>query len=216
MKTLSTFRNAVAVALCLAVSQVSSAQTWDEWFKQDKTQIKYLTRQIAKLQFYLNHVKKGYIIIQKGTALISDIKKGDFNLHNSFFNGLQVVNPAIKKYARIGDILLMQAEVMSAYRKFYGSFKEKKIFSDPELDHLYRVFTSLLDDVASDIEMLTILISDRNLEMSDDERITQIDKLYHRMGAKRDMLLSFCRKIELQSLQRQRELFEIEALKKLY
>lgn len=46
--------------------QLAEAQTFDEWFRQKKTQKKYLVQQIAALKVYLGYLKEGYEIAQKG------------------------------------------------------------------------------------------------------------------------------------------------------
>lgn len=194
----------------------SNAQTWDEWFRQDKTQIKYLAQQIAKFQLYLSYVKKGYNIVDRGLTLIGDIKNGDFNLHKSFFDALASVNPAIRKYKRVSDIISMQAEMMTAYKKYIVLFRQSGAFTNNEIEYLYQVFTNLLDKVAEDLSNLTELISNGRLEMTDDERIKRIDGINTQMKERYNFLFSFSRKIDLQQLQRLRELHEIETLKKLY
>ncbi len=65
--------------------EVCDAQTFDEWFKQQETQKKYLIQQIAALQVYTGYVQKGYSVAKKGLATIGSIKEGDFNLHSNFF-----------------------------------------------------------------------------------------------------------------------------------
>ena len=47
-------------------------------------------------EVYAGYLKKGYDITQDGLKLISDIKHGDFDLHNDYFNSLKKVALAIK------------------------------------------------------------------------------------------------------------------------
>src|SRR5260221_4860823 len=91
--------------------QAGHAQTYDEWFRQKKTQKKYLLQQIAALQVYIDYAKKGYDIASKGLNTIRDIKNGDFNLHRDFFGSLKQVNPKIKKYAKVADIIAYQVSI---------------------------------------------------------------------------------------------------------
>lgn len=62
-------------------TRASKVQTFHEWFRQKKTQKKYLIQQIAALKVYLGYVQKGYSIAQKGLTTVSNIKKGNFDLH---------------------------------------------------------------------------------------------------------------------------------------
>ena len=78
----------LAIAIGLYIGPVS-AQTVNEWVNQKSTQKKYLLQQIAALQVYINYAKKGYNIVSGGINTIRDIKKGDLNLHNTFFSSLK-------------------------------------------------------------------------------------------------------------------------------
>src|SRR3954463_9131175 len=81
--------------LLLTIHTVCKAQTWDEWFKQKKTQVKYLEEQIIALHVNGNYLEEGYKIVQGGLSAIHDIKNGDFNLHKDYFSSLKRVNTAI-------------------------------------------------------------------------------------------------------------------------
>jgi hypothetical protein len=90
----------------------SNAQTADEWFNQKSTQKKYLLQQIAALKVYLGYAKKGYTIVTSGVNTIRNIKNGDLNLHRDFFNRLKNVNPSIRKYAKVADIIAYQVKII--------------------------------------------------------------------------------------------------------
>ena len=53
----------MATIACIILStNIGHSQKWDEWFKQKKTQKKYLIQQIAALKVYLGYLKEGYDI----------------------------------------------------------------------------------------------------------------------------------------------------------
>src|SRR4051794_17419012 len=93
------------------------AQTYDEWFRQKKTQLRYLTQQIAAYQVYEGYLHKGYNIAKHGLNAISNLKNGEFNLHQAFFSSLSKINPSIQHYSRIADIIVLQAEILKQYKK---------------------------------------------------------------------------------------------------
>lgn len=76
----------VALVAYLAVSLPVHAQTWSEWFRQKKTQKKYLLQQIAALKVYIDYAEKGYKIACDGIHAVREIKRGDFNLHDNFLS----------------------------------------------------------------------------------------------------------------------------------
>src|SRR6266498_4565607 len=83
----------------------SYGQTWNEWFRQKKTQIQYLVKQIAALKVYTDYLEKGYNIAKDGTNLINDIKHGDFNLHNNYFTSLKSVSSSVRNYSKVSAIV---------------------------------------------------------------------------------------------------------------
>src|SRR5688572_25460063 len=128
--------------------QLSQAQTYDEWFRQNKTQKKYLLQQITALQVYIDYAAKGYSIATKGLSTIENIKHGDFNLHSDYFKSLSFVKPAIKHYAKVAAIISMQVSVAKKAQHFINTFKSSKQLTHAELSYLLQVFNNLLEDCA--------------------------------------------------------------------
>lgn len=206
----------VLVSITMAGAKDCHAQTFGEWTSQDKTQQRYLLEQIAKLQVYLGYVKKGYNIVSKGLNTIGDIKNGDFDLHQLFFDSRGAVSPVVKKYSRVEDIIRLQAGMMTISRKFLNQCREGGVFNKEELTYFDAVLTALLEQVATDMENLTTVLTNGELLMTDDERIKEIDKIHEQMQHKHAFILSFCGEGQMQSNQIKKELKDIETLQKLY
>lgn len=183
-------------------------------FSQNK--ITVMLEQIAKYEAYLTYLKKGYDIVNKGLTLIGDIKHGDFSLHKDYFNSLNQVNPKIKGDVKIVAMIAMQAEMLSGYQAYYSRFRAAGVFTGQEINYLYRVFGALLEDVAEDMTELTNVITDGQLQMKDDERINRIDQLYTGMTGKYNFLYAFGDQVQLQGIQRQKELQETLHLQEMY
>src|SRR6266542_3497611 len=118
----------------------SFGQTWEEWTQQKETQIKYLIQQIGAQKVYLDYIRKGYGIAQKGLNTIRDIKKGDFNLHSDYFNSLKQVNPKIKNTAKVADIIDLQIRIIKESKKTMQRVKAANQFTDEEITYLDKVF----------------------------------------------------------------------------
>ena len=202
------------ILLCVC-SIKSNAQTYDEWFRQKKTQKKYLLQQIAALQTYVGYVEKGYSIASKGLNTIRDIKHGDFNLHNTFFNSLSSVNPIVRKYVKVADIISMQISIAKLVRSTIKQCTNAKQITPAELNYLQQVFNNLLDDCAKNLDELFELITDGEQKMKDDERIKRIDKLYEEMHDKQVFVQSFSQSAKGLSVQRMNEHYDIVITKKL-
>lgn len=154
------------------------AQTFNELFRQKKTQKKYLIKQIAALKIYLKAVKKGYSIAKEGLTIIGDIKDGDLNLHTTYFNSLESVNPEISDYAKVEDIISMQKEIVEIYKHFYSKVEQCGAFNQEEIDYVYRVYQRLLHECANTMDELITVTTSGKLEMKDNERLERIDALY--------------------------------------
>ncbi|RKD15296.1 hypothetical protein BCY91_06110 [Pelobium manganitolerans] len=183
----------ITLFLLLFVSAGSTlqAQTFAEWFQQKKTQKKYLLQQIAALQVYIGYAKKGYNIAKEGLTTIGGFTRGEFNLHTDYFNSLKSVNPEIKRYAKVADIIALQIKIVKNYNQTYRRLNSSDAFSNDELAYISRVFNRLLDDCAKTLDELITITTDGKMEMKDDERMGRIDLLYMDMQDKFTFSQSF-------------------------
>ena len=205
----------IAIALLLSFATSGSAQTFAEWFRQKATQRKYLLQQIAALQVYIGYVSKGYSIAKKGLSSIQDIKHGDFNLHDSYFTSLITVNPKIKRYAKVADIIALQISIAKQTAKTIKDCKNSHQLTTAELGYLQKVFTTLLGDCAKCLDALFNIITNGQLSMKDDERIAAIDKICFDMADKQVFARSFSNSAKGLCVQRDNEQWDISISKKL-
>ena len=202
----------LAIAIGLYIGPVS-AQTVNEWVNQKSTQKKYLLQQIAALQVYINYAKKGYNIVSGGINTIRDIKKGDLNLHNTFFSSLKTINPKISRYSKVADIISYQVRIIKLARQTLQSIREANQFSVEEIEYCKMVLDALLDDCIQSITELIEIITPDKLQMTDDERLVRIDKLYLDMQDKFTFSNVMSEDISLLALQRVSEQIEINRSK---
>lgn len=190
-----------------------SAQTLNEWVNQNSTQKKYLLQQIAALQVYIGYAKKGYNIVNGGITTIKNIKNGDFNLHRDFFSGLKNVNPAIRRYAKVGDIIAYQIKIIKQTKGTLQQIRETKQFTENELDYCKQVFDNLLDECMKTVEELILVTTSGKLEMKDDERLKRIDRLYADVQDKYSFTCAFSEDMGILAVQRLGEQMEINRAK---
>jgi hypothetical protein len=183
-------------------------------FSQSVTEV--MAEQIAKLQLYLNWLKKGYSIASKGLTLINDLKHGDFNMFQDYFNSLEQVKGPIKEDAKIAAMIAMQVQIVTRYQSYYHKVQASSTFTAQELTYVYNFYSLLLDDAGTDIDALTDVISDGKLQMKDDERISRINQLYKSMMGKYEAFYSFSNQIGLQAQQRQSDKNCWQNLQNLY
>jgi len=201
--------------LLLSYSSLCFGQNTDEWLNQKKTQEKYLKQQIAALQVYIGYAKTGYKIVNKGITTIQNIKKGDFNLHRDIISSFKNVNPRIKGYAKVGDIIAYQFRIIKQTKEMLKGARDAGQFTANELDYCSMVIGNLLNSSLDSIEELVTIITNGELSMKDDERIKRIDALYTDMQDKYSFVSSFSEEMGLLTVQRMRELHDIDISKKI-
>ena len=210
MSRADTIQKYIKTSLVIVLAMVFAPSYSNGQFLQQKIE------QIAKLELYLVELKKGYDIVQKGLTTIGEIKKGDLDLHSLFFNSLQVVNPVVKNYIKIADVIVMQIQMISDYHSYYTKFQDSHSFSSKELSYFQSVYDNILNLTGKDIDALTTVLSDGKLQMSDDERINRINVLYVQVLDKYEFIHSFGNRVQVNATQRAQSTQELSNLKKLF
>ncbi|MBX2968237.1 MAG: hypothetical protein KF803_02615 [Cyclobacteriaceae bacterium] len=200
----------------ILLSTNAPAQTWDEWFKQKKTQKKYLVKQIALLRVYLGYLKKGYEIADKGLTTIHNIKNGDFNLHRDFFGSLKNVNPHIANSAKVVDIIAFQVYIMQNMKRVNNFCRDNEHFTPEEIRYVAAVYSNMMLLSDASISELLMIIRSNEMEMKDDERLMRIDRLYDDMLDKHAFVKSFDMDVRIMASEREREQRSIEQTRKYY
>jgi hypothetical protein len=204
--------SAIALA-CLFIAKLSISQTTKEWTQQKSTQKKYLIQQIAALHTYIGYAKKGYNIASKGINTIRNIKNGDFNLNRDFFGSQKQINPKIKKYARLADLLAYQYRIIKKTKQVISAIQQTSQLTTDEIDYCKKVFDNLLDECVKTIdEVITILTPDE-FTMKDDERLKRVDNTYTDMQDKYAFYSSFSNEMGVLIAQRIAEQYEINRSK---
>ncbi len=144
-------------------------------------QVKVLIQQISALRTYSGYLAKGYAIAQKGLSVIGDLKNGELNLHESFYNALATVNPAVSSHARVTDITELLEGIINEQKQLKAILATGP-FIPQERQYAERVSIRLSGDCESQLELLHTLLTDNELEMDDAERIQRIEQIYLEMG----------------------------------
>ncbi|MCY1533360.1 hypothetical protein D9M68_686830 [compost metagenome] len=150
-------------------------------------------------------MKRGYTVISGGYNSIKSIAQGNFSLHEIFLDGLMLVNPEIKKYKRVADIITYQKNIITEYKSAFNRFKSSSNFSSGEIDYLGKVYKQLFDQSMDNLDELLAVITSSKLRMSDDERLQAIDRIFADTEEKLMFLRSFNKEASIINLQRQRE-----------
>jgi hypothetical protein len=196
-------------------SQVGLGQTSAEWLRQKKTQKKYLLQQIAALRVYGNYLAKGYTIARDGLNVIGGLKQGCYNQDSKFFESLRIASPRVKQYKKVADIISMQVKLSKAVQQMKQYSSDSRQLTTGEISYLQGVFNRVMSECESDLDRLMVVITNTELEMSDDERIKEIDRLYSSTMGRQSFVQSFSNDIKGLVVQRLNEAAEVKKSKLL-
>lgn len=188
------------------------AQTFAEWFSQKKTQKKYLLQQIAALQVYAGYLKQGYQIANGGLGNIIGSLKDEFNLHSAYYSQLKAVNPVVKKDPKVNDILIWQSDILRTVSKL----SKVNYLTSNEKQYVGKVNGALLADCDEQITALQILLTNNQLELSDDERIKRLNGIHKAMQDNYRFIANFTNQLKLYGIQKQREANSLASSKYLF
>lgn len=171
---------------------------------------------LIQMKDILANMKKGYEIVSKGYNTIKNISEGNFNLHDAFIKGLMDVNPAIKNYKRVPDIISYQKDIVSEYKSAFRKFKGSGVFSADEIDYLGNVYRNLFNQSLQNLDELATIITASKLSMTDDERLKAVERIFADTEDKLQFLRDFNSKTQVLVLQRSKAKTDISDIQKLY
>ncbi|OKS86135.1 hypothetical protein [Mucilaginibacter polytrichastri] len=193
--------------LCVPVQ----AQTFAEWWNQKSTQKKYLLQQIAALQIYTGYLSKGYDIVKSGLGTVRNITNGEFGLHTAYINSLKQVNPVIRDDKRVAAILCADAEIMDRFKVLDAS----PLSADNQA-YVNEVKQLVIGGWNKDLDELALVITAGKVQMTDDERLERLAKVYESTLDKAAFTQAFCTEVALMAGQMGLEQRSIKNLRRYY
>lgn len=183
---------------------------------QEAKQLLLNVEKLAQLKLMLSHMKTGYQILEKGYTSIKNISQGNFNLHRDFLDGLLQVSPAVKKYAKVGDIIQVQIKLVKESKAALAEFRGSKQFTVAEIEYLGHVYANLLKESLKMLDELAMVVTAGKLRMSDDERLQAIDRIHNEVIEQYTFLNEFNNGTAILSLQREKEKMDIDLMRKVH
>lgn len=194
----------------------AQAQNWDEWFHQEWTQGEYHKEQIGGLWLFLDKVSDGLGIVGKGLTTISNISNDNFNLHRDFFSSLSSVKSTISNSAKVVDIFVFQVKIVRDTRRIISYIHDQTAFSPAEILYVERVCLNLLVLTDANMTELLSIIQIGDKKMTDDERLSSIDRYYDELQEQRAFVNAFGNEVMVLGRERMKQQHEIDGLKKYY
>ncbi|MBB2143965.1 hypothetical protein GM921_00580 [Pedobacter sp. LMG 31464] len=181
------------LVLLMGLFVQSHAQTYAEFFRQKRTQEKYLLKQLAYLKLYAGYLKKGYDVVSDGLGTIKGFTSGEFGLHEAFFGSLALVNPLIKNDYRVVEIASMQGKISKAFAAIL-----RLELGQENLAYIRSVRDGVFSECNTDLDELLLVISASELEISDQERLSRLAKVHGSMSEKLEFVSGLY--VEVQSI----------------
>jgi hypothetical protein len=182
---------------------------------QNKT-IKLYIQQIAANKVYIEYLQKGYKIARSGLTTIGNLKNGHYSLDKDFFASLETVNPAIRNYAKVADVICLNIRLLKNQKKTLSQAKKSGMFTNEEIEYIGGVFEKTVDGCIELIDELAVILLEKELKMSDDERIKRIDLVHKSLKERHVFSNSFSSEISILALQRAQESNSIKRVRELY
>jgi hypothetical protein len=204
------FRLGLFVSLCVGVHSSVLAQS------TEVQQLLLNVEKLSQLKNILKDMKKGYTVVSTGYNAIKSISQGNFSLHEVFLDGLMLVNPEIKKYGRVADIIGYQKLIISEYKDAYRRVSSSGNFNPGELAYLGEVYKQLFELSLDNLDELLAVITASKLRMSDQERLAAIDRIFLQVQDKLLFLRSFNSQAFVLSAQRDKQKRELKTVLDLY
>ena len=179
--------------------------------KQDRVML----QQIALLKTYAGYLQKGYKIAKDGLNFIGRMKSRELNLHTLFFEGLQLVNPKLRDYEQVHDIIAMSSQIFTVKQNL-EPYLNSELFHGNEKDYIRRALVRVAEDTTEDLELLYDVLTDDTIAADDAQRIARIDALAKEMQGRYLFVKRFNDEALLLIAARQREASEASQSRRLY
>ena len=183
---------------------------------QNSKQIQYLLKQIAELQVYLGYVKKGYDIVESGLHNIHSIKNGEFGLHDAYYTSLRNVNPHIRQSPYVAGIISHQQYIQRATSALKKVLNANNTLLAKQKEYVQKSCDRLQGDVEKTRQALLALVTNRTLEMTDDQRIQRLNALYTRSRSQKSFIQQFSAEVVALLKSLQGEETEQESIKQFH
>jgi hypothetical protein len=204
------------LCLFLITATVIATATQAKAQEQEIQQLLLDVEKLSQFKSILSDMKKGYTVLSQGYGTVKNIAQGNFNLHEVFLDGLYAVNPNVKKYRRVADIMEDESSILSEYKKAWKRANASGSFSLQELNYLSNVYSNITGQALHNLNDLLTVITASQLRMSDDERLHEIDRIYADTSDKLTFLRNFNRQTDMMRLQRAKEINDTKTLQNLY
>lgn len=156
------------------------------------------------------------VLSQTKLTEISDWVQKQKDLYGNYFNELWQVKDAIEYYHRIEEITQTQIRIVKEYESAYNLFKQDDHFSPEEIDYMGKVYSGIINQSLKNLDQLFLVINSFSTQMADEKRMEIINSAGAAMDENYSDIKAFNSQNMMLSLQRSKDLNEVNVVKQLY
>ena len=147
---------------------------------------------------------------------ISDWVEKQRKLYEDYYNELWQVKQVISDYDKVKSIIQLQSRIVSEYTRAYGLFKQDKHFTPDEIDHMFKVYTGILQESLKNVDQVLLVVNSLVTQMQDADRMEIIDDAAQAVQRNYDDLQRFNQQNIQLSIERGFDQNDQQSIKKLY
>ncbi|MEO3404990.1 hypothetical protein AAFN85_13875 [Mucilaginibacter sp. CAU 1740] len=195
----------------------ANAQSYSlgDLFGQQGKKEKLMAAQVGGIYTYVSALKSGYNIMHNGLNLADELKGATFGLHTGYFNSLQQVT-VVQQNPKGKAVTDLYKELSNRLNSEISWQKKNELLKPAELAYLEKVAKNLIKLAGQDMAELNDVLTQGKLQLTDQQRLDRLDKIYAGMKDKAAFAASFAAKTHSLSQNRQRAKAENEQIRKLY
>jgi len=138
------------------------------------------------------------------------------DLYSEYFDELWKVKNAISEFKAVTDIIDKQKQLVSEYKHVYSQIQQDKNFSPGEIAYMYKVYSGIIDQSTKSVDLISTLIQAFTVQMTDGERLKILNRCVSDIDKEISDLRTFSNQNITLSLQRAKDLKDINTVKQLY
>ena len=176
----------------------------------------------------IQHLQTETLYLQNAEKTLENSMAGDLldditgwaqqeeELFSDYYKELWQVKSALTTYGKVAQLIERQAQLVAAYQQATTTAQRDPHFSAAELSQMLRVYSDILDASIRNTGQLAVVIQSFVTQMDDAGRLRIIDETGAAIDRNYADLQQYTQQNTLLSLQRAKELGDIEIVKALY
>lgn len=149
---------------------------------QEVKQLLLNVEKLNQLRDILEQMKAKYQILAQGYQKIQQINQESFEIHSLFLDRLVKVNPQVRQYYKIAEVLGMQIRLFEGMKQVVRGLNLNEMIAGKELQYSEKAFSGFRKNSWNNLEEMSLILSDNQLQLTDSERIKGIDRIHTDMN----------------------------------